>query len=304
MYVCRNARLSLANILQPYFLAIDTGSDSAADAINWVEMEESYYDRHEPLTAHALERGLVDKIVKEHNHNAYHFVHSVRPDLSPDSPVPSDDKRSTNGEPMIRSWPEKMYPTNGKALSEQPILEVVALKRTLNFLTPPQAQKSSDSPAVSPSCKKTYLIPQFCDLVNMRGSVVSTSFLIPSLMTRIESYLHAQELNEYMGTEIDLSVLVAAITTKQANHGVDYERLEYLGDAYLKLITTVAVYIKYPHFHEGLLTMRRTAIIENKNLRKQALKRRLYCFPFAPLASYFTDRRIRVDIQSRGLLLY
>lgn len=245
-------------------------------------MQRSYYDQHEPVNNKHLETGLNDTIIKERDRPVYYFTKTVRTDLNPDSSLPADDKyfkRENTSSPLIRTRPETLYSSIEKVRPDQPIIVASPLKRTLNYLAPPALPKVKQvvqEPIAPSKSAVAYLIPQLIDVVNMRGSVVATSFLIPSLMTRIDSYLIAEELNRAMGTSISLKYLVEAITTRQANHGYDYERLEFIGDSYLKLISTVAVYLEFPQYHEGLLTMRRTAILENKNLRRQAIKRKLY----------------------------
>ena len=265
---------------KPYFFAIpEKTKGSANEVIDWAEMERSYYDQHIPIPID-ISRSAVDFhdcIVKERFRNTYYYMRSVRHDLSPKSLCPIDDKRLADASQTIGSFYENYNGELSNMIDDQPVLEVNVLKRKLNYLAPPS--KATDAgESLTPDCLQTrtvYLLPQYCDRVNMRASVVRTSFLLPSLMVRLDSYLFADELNTLLGTNIRLDYLVDAITTKQANHACDYERLEFLGDAYLKLISTLAVFVHFPYHHEGLLTMRRTAILNNENLRHQAIKLRL-----------------------------
>lgn len=162
-------------------------------------MERSYYDRHEVITQTILDSGMDDTIVKLPSTSRYYFVLGVHA---------------------------------GDSVDTETRLEAIALKRTLNYLSPPYQPKDGSVSESIPMSKSgdVLLDPDRCVLVNMRGSVVSACFLIPSLMSRIESYLYAEELNKYMGTNVKLSLLVEAITLKQANHGCNYERLEYVLD--------------------------------------------------------------------------
>ena len=65
------------------------------------------------------------------------------------------------------------------------------------------------------------------------------------------------------------------LTTRQALLGFDLERLEMLGDSFLKIATTIFLYYKYPHSHEGILTTRRMQVIRNKNLCRIAKSHKL-----------------------------
>ncbi len=51
-----------------------------------------------------------------------------------------------------------------------------------------------------------------------------------------------------------------------------YERLEFLGDAVLKLIVSKYLYLKYPNYKEGILSKLRGEIVSDKMLAKFAAK--------------------------------
>ena len=72
-----------------------------------------------------------------------------------------------------------------------------------------------------------------------------------------------------------LEELWECLTTRQAMLGFDLERLEMLGDSFLKIATTIFLYYKYPHSHEGILTTRRMQVIRNKNLCRIAKSHKL-----------------------------
>jgi ribonuclease-3 len=55
--------------------------------------------------------------------------------------------------------------------------------------------------------------------------------------------------------------------------GEDNERLEFLGDAVLKFVTTKLLYERYPHLREGELTRLRAALENNKNQLAELAKK-------------------------------
>jgi len=53
---------------------------------------------------------------------------------------------------------------------------------------------------------------------------------------------------------------------------IDNQRLEFLGDAVLGLISAEFLFVRYPHFQEGELTQRRSALTKSPTLTKIARK--------------------------------
>lgn len=70
-----------------------------------------------------------------------------------------------------------------------------------------------------------------------------------------QAFVHRSYINENKGS--------------QSEHN---ERLEFLGDAVLELISTVYLYKKYPQSHEGELTAYRSALVNATNLAEVAAK--------------------------------
>ena len=71
------------------------------------------------------------------------------------------------------------------------------------------------------------------------------------------------------------ALLLQAVTLKSANDSIDNERLETLGDSFLKLATSVFLYCDRPHAYEGRLTLARTRRIGNLNLFRLAKHKKM-----------------------------
>jgi endoribonuclease Dicer len=86
-------------------------------------------------------------------------------------------------------------------------------------------------------------------------------------MRRIDDMLLVIELN---ATLFDHSIqtrhLHAAVSAPSACTEFDYERLELLGDAYLKYLSSIYLFVTNPAQHEGALHSARLRIISNKAL--------------------------------------
>ncbi len=81
-----------------------------------------------------------------------------------------------------------------------------------------------------------------------------------------------EKLEKIIGYEFqDKSLLRQAITHKSyadLHGGENYERLEFLGDSVLELVTSEILFAKYPTEDEGSLTKRREYMVEGKSLEK------------------------------------
>lgn len=83
--------------------------------------------------------------------------------------------------------------------------------------------------------------------------------LIPSITHMIEIYLVAQELSEteplkHLHFE-DLSLMLTAISASSAREATDYQKLEFLGDVLLKLLSTISVAVKRKLWHRDLVSV-------------------------------------------------
>nr|XP_054928461.1 endoribonuclease Dcr-1-like isoform X3 [Dermacentor andersoni] len=71
------------------------------------------------------------------------------------------------------------------------------------------------------------------------------------------------------------SILLQALTMSNANDGINLERLETVGDSFLKYAVTAHLYCTYPSVHEGKLSHLRSRQISNLNLYRLGRARSL-----------------------------
>ncbi|CAL1295864.1 unnamed protein product [Larinioides sclopetarius] len=71
------------------------------------------------------------------------------------------------------------------------------------------------------------------------------------------------------------SLLLQALTAKSAGDEFNLERLEIIGDSFLKYAMSIKTYIKYPNFDEGKLTRLRSHLIQNLHLYQKAKVKKL-----------------------------
>lgn len=83
--------------------------------------------------------------------------------------------------------------------------------------------------------------------------------------------------------------LLAALTCASAADVFNGERLEVLGDSFLKFSASVFLVKQHPEWHEGFLTTCKGRMVSNRNLfylGKQRLAGKLKVLPFDPKASW------------------
>ncbi|CAG9768668.1 unnamed protein product [Ceutorhynchus assimilis] len=73
----------------------------------------------------------------------------------------------------------------------------------------------------------------------------------------------------------ELCLIYKAMTTAEANDVVNMERLETLGDSFLKLFSSLYIFMRFPQFTEGLATSLKGRLVSNKNLYYLATRKNI-----------------------------
>lgn len=74
---------------------------------------------------------------------------------------------------------------------------------------------------------------------------------------------------------LKLGQILEAITTERCLENFSLERLEVLGDAFLKLAVGRHLFLKHDALDEGQLTTKRSNVVNNSNLFKLATRKNL-----------------------------
>ncbi|GES59863.1 dicer-like protein 1 [Aspergillus terreus] len=111
-------------------------------------------------------------------------------------------------------------------------------------------------------------------------------------LSRVDAYLIGLEACEKLGLEISLEYALEALTKDSDNThehrsqqvhiqrgmGKNYERLEFLGDCFLKMATSISLFNQHPDDNEFDYHVNRMCLICNRNLFNSAVKKELYQF--------------------------
>ncbi|XP_020549658.1 dicer-like protein 4 isoform X2 [Sesamum indicum] len=130
------------------------------------------------------------------------------------------------------------------------------------------------------------LPPEICQLkvIGFSKDIGSSLSLLPSILHRLESFLVAIELKEKLvasfpeGAEVTAERILEALTTERCYEHFSLERLEVLGDAFLKFAVGRHLFLKHDALDEGQLTRKRSNIVNNSNLLKLATRNNLQVY--------------------------
>ncbi|KAJ5423994.1 hypothetical protein N7491_009210 [Penicillium cf. griseofulvum] len=279
----------------PYWLAparedVDIrASTSLFDIIDWAAL---HYVQDNPKTMWSTDmepESLLTRFIYDDWNGKYrYFPLAIDPNLRPSDPPPSYAP-SRKWSDDIMNWSLSLSKNSrpkffNRCIWTQPVLqaELVCLRR--NFLDKvAEEEKESNSRCV--------ICPQPLVLSAISMPVAATCFVFPAIITRMESYLIAQEACEMLGLgNIKLEYALEAFTKDSDNTeehrslqihvqrgmGKNYERLELLGDSVLKMATSISLFIQNPDDDEYDYHVNRMCLICNKNLFKNATELKLY----------------------------
>ncbi|KAI1825945.1 hypothetical protein F4861DRAFT_144206 [Xylaria intraflava] len=137
--------------------------------------------------------------------------------------------------------------------------------------------------------RRCYLVFQTLKLSALPVDIVSMAYCMPAIIYRLESSLITLEACQSMGVDLPPSLALEAMTKDSDNSeehseaqinlqrgmGKNYERLEFLGDCFLKMSTTIALFSQIPDGDEFQYHVDRMVLVCNKNLFNNALEMKL-----------------------------
>lgn len=111
------------------------------------------------------------------------------------------------------------------------------------------------------------------------------AYVFPAIIHRLESYLIALEVCDLLGLQIEPGLALEAVTKDSDNTeehsneqiqfqrgmGKNYERLEFLGDCFLKMATSTSLFSRHPDKDENNYHVDRMLMLCNQNLLNVAL---------------------------------
>ncbi|KAL4165476.1 hypothetical protein KRP22_014186 [Phytophthora ramorum] len=185
--------------------------------------------------------------------------------------------KSTPGNPILGRWNSRLQLEEADA--DQPLIHGIQVPPIVPIIRRVM-QRNHDEGSIAQSKTKfneRLLIPQYTSRLRFTKSRFFDAMGLIPLLYEFERKCQISHLMGKIGLELDMSLLDDA-TTKPA-----YERLEILGDTFLKLETSWYMYEQRKDIsQEGQLTQLRRDIIRNDRLNQFALAARLHHYILYP----------------------
>ena len=220
-------------------------------------------------------------LVRAHGYHSYalYRFEAVRRDLDPNTPITDSStnpqtyltqhlqrySRHTSRDRDPTSDNSSAATTLSRQLAGMPLLEVTKLAKVQNLLTPhPPSRPSNPAPL-------RLIVPYFYKVYPLRAATVASVLLLPSILARYDQLLLAHACNvDLFDAALDTDRVLEALTSPGAGQGFDYERLEFLGDTFLKLVATCHTFTTRLGRTEAELHLANKAILTNVRLLSEA----------------------------------
>jgi dsRNA-specific ribonuclease len=134
---------------------------------------------------------------------------------------------------------------------------------------------------------------------------ILTKYGVPGLVTNFELYKRAFVHRSYTKRpQLENTAQNITIVERPPDclplHTKSNERLEFLGDGILELVTKYYLYRRFPKENEGFMTEKKIAIVKNEAIGKIALEMRLN--KWLILSKHAEEKKIRTNLKKLGCL--
>lgn len=295
-----NKRYTASTEEMPYLFAPTNGDhmfsfselSDLRQAIDWCVLRQVSGTDALPYTGQEPDGFYVDKfIVDPHDGSRRFWLRGLRKGLTPRSLVPKDVEHAPGygqwkrGEVThdILNWTVTSWKATREAREmtwkeDQPVVvgKFASLRR--DFLS-----EMEENPK-NPFC---YFVLEPLRISPIPVDVVAMAYLIPSIVHRLEQNLIALDACKMLELDIHPDLALEALTKDSENQSEDngresmekfepinfqpgmgnnYERLEFLGDSFLKMATSISVFTLIPGKDEFDYHVERMVMICNQNL--------------------------------------
>lgn len=240
---------------------IEKGKKKFADAAKAKEGAEVDGNGIESASEMTDDESVVKKVVEKKSSE-------TKPDEAepkPDEPAADEPKNIT-----------EVFLTRYNQQLEEPTLPLAlahAIANVKNMTQPTTVKYKRLRDAFSSKVDRKTRVPmEMCDTLPFPKLVFRLANALPSIVDNVDRYCTVAQLADDIGfAGVSMETLFAAATAPSVQASTSYERLETLGDSFLKYAASVYVFRKFPHRSEGFLNSGRVSIICNDNLCRKAV---------------------------------
>ncbi|GKU19497.1 unnamed protein product [Fusarium langsethiae] len=271
----------------PYLLAPsakDTNLDETP-RIDWNTV--NFVKDHDILEwENAPDEFFVDKLVVDpYDGGRKLIIKGIDKSKEPSDPTPEGVPESRSRayrfvEQNIKQYSNSLFSKSRQATQwrdDQPVVKAELLSLRRNLLDEFQVDEEIN--------KECFIILEPLRVSPLPIDVVSMALKFPAIIHRIDSALIALDACELFDLSIPPALALEAMTKDsdntedhgkqqinfQAGMGSNYERLEFLGDSFLKMATTIAIFVLKPKSNECTYHVERMLLICNNNLFNTAV---------------------------------
>ncbi|KAJ5152375.1 hypothetical protein N7492_010670 [Penicillium capsulatum] len=279
----------------PYWLApakptvqIPSSTTSLKEVIDWDTLLFVRENRGLKWSTGMSAESLLNKFLyDEWDGRKRYFPLAVDNDLKASDPPPSYVPRRKWMENILNYTLSLSKNSRPKFLDNsdwtQPVYEAQCICLRRNFLDRTTAAERSEN-------TRSVICPQPLTISPIPVATVTSCLAFPAIISRIESYLIVMEGCQSLGLNIDTVHALEAFTKDSDNTddhrslqihvqrgmGKNYERLEFLGDSFLKMATSISLFCQRPDDDEYDYHVQRMCLICNKNMFNTAVGLELY----------------------------
>ncbi|KAH8930435.1 hypothetical protein BT69DRAFT_1291807 [Atractiella rhizophila] len=256
------------------------------NAVNWTLVDEPWIPIRNQCDLQDLEQSIIVSPYRPLTCRLFKFI-THRPDISPSSeiqlPLLGRIKWANYSEWF--SYSRKYYPCVRATPETNFFLELESRPKSRNFL-----DGTSQSKQLNQGPHQLILPDNLCAIDRLGEGMWKAFRHAPSFSRKIHDGLLVRlAAQKWKMQSVPSSLLTEALTLPVCGVGFDYERLEYLGDSFAKLASSVHLFLLEDStgrlLDEGSLSCRRQASISNFTFRKRALETGIH--------SYFSTLPIR-----------
>ncbi|KAI0324399.1 P-loop containing nucleoside triphosphate hydrolase protein [Cubamyces sp. BRFM 1775] len=162
-----------------------------------------------------------------------------------------------------------------------PLMVVASLPKRRNFLIPFMDEKTDRRQSATQEDSPFLLHPRYALVELASQNELQYALTLPSILrwltnALVVNHLRANLLAETPVSNVQLPLLLTAITAPISQELYHYQRLETLGDTVLKFLSSNQLYAEFPLWHEGYLSRKKDHAVANSNLAKEAVQKGLY----------------------------